>query len=120
MRAARWPGLKRNSIDRLEARTQDHAQARPRVWLICGTRNHTSMMHAIARALPDCACWFTPYYCDDGSALDWLRRLGVLEFVALGDGFRSQCLTYLRANDLAIDLSGKRGGYDLVVTCSDL
>jgi hypothetical protein len=78
------------------------------------------MMHAIARAMPDVACWFTPYYCDDGSALDWLRRLGLLEFVALGDGFRSKCLTYLRANDLAIDLGGKRGGYDLVVTCSDL
>jgi hypothetical protein len=78
------------------------------------------MMHAIARALPECGCSFTPYYCDDGSALDWLRRLGVLEFVALGEGFRSQCLAYLRANDLAIDLGGKRGGYDLVVTCSDL
>jgi hypothetical protein len=42
---------------------------RPQVLLICGHRNHTLMMHAIARALPDCACWFTPYYCDDGCAL---------------------------------------------------
>lgn len=93
---------------------------RPQVLLICGNRNHTSMMHAIARALPDCACWFTPYYCDDGSALDWLRRLRLLEFVALGHEFRRSCLAYLHAHRLAIDVGGKRGGYDLVVTCSDL
>jgi hypothetical protein len=93
---------------------------RPRVLLICGNRNHTVMMHAIARALPDCACWFTPYYCDDGSVLDWLRRLHLLEFVALGHAFRGQCLAYLDAHGLAVDLGGRRGGYDLVVTCSDL
>ena len=88
--------------------------------LICGNRNHTVMMHAIARALGDCACWFTPYYCDDGSLLDWLRRLHLLEFVALGHDFRRKCLTYLNEHKLAIDLAGKRGGYDLVITCSDL
>jgi hypothetical protein len=104
----RSEGLYRPSIDR------------PQVLLICGNRNHTSMMHAIARALPDCACWFTPYYCDDDSPLDWLRRLRLLEFVALGHAFRTACLAYLRRHDLAIDLGGKRGGYDLVITCSDL
>ncbi|HEU4731889.1 MAG TPA: hypothetical protein VFT22_28535, partial [Kofleriaceae bacterium] len=93
---------------------------RPRVLLICGNRNHTVMMHAIARALPDCACWFSPYYCDDGSVLDWMRRLGLLEFVALGHEHRARCLAYLDGHGLAIDVGGKRGGYDLVVTCSDL
>jgi hypothetical protein len=93
---------------------------RPQVLLICGNRNHTSMMHAIARELPDAACWFTPYYCDDGCALDWLRRLRLLEFVALGHEFRRSCLAYLNAHRLAIDVGGKRGGYDLIVTCSDL
>jgi hypothetical protein len=93
---------------------------RPQVLLICGNRNHTGMMHAIARALPECACWFTPYYCDARTALDWLRRLGMLEFVALGDKFRRPCLAYLREHGLAIDLGGARGGYDLVITCSDL
>lgn len=93
---------------------------RPRVLLICGNRNHTTTMHAIAKELADCDRWFTPYYCDDGSLLDTMRRARLLEFVALGHGFRRRCLAYLRANDLAIDLGGKRGGYDLVVTCSDL
>ena len=92
---------------------------RPRILFICGNHNHTTMMHAIARELPDCDRWFTPYYCDDGTVIDWMRRLHMLEFVALGHAFRRKCLAYLTANDLQIDLGG-RGGYDLVVTCSDL
>lgn len=87
---------------------------------ICGNRNHTTTMHAIARELPECERWFTPYYCDDGSVLDLLRRARLLEFVALGHDFRRRCLAYLREHGLAIDLGGARGGYDLVVTCSDL
>ncbi|HEX7840316.1 MAG TPA: hypothetical protein VF469_22715 [Kofleriaceae bacterium] len=93
---------------------------RPRVLFICGNRNHTTTMHAIARELPDCERWFTPYYCDGGTALDHMRRLHLLEFVALGHDFRRRCLDYLQQHDLAVDLGGVRGGYDLVVTCSDL
>lgn len=93
---------------------------RPRVLFICGNNNHTTTMHAIARELPDCERWFTPYYCDEGSMLDFARRLGLLEFVALGHDFRRKCLAYLRKHELAIDIGGARGGYDLVVTCSDL
>jgi len=93
---------------------------RPRVLLICGNRNHTTTMHAIARELADCEVWFTPYYCDPGSALDVLRRAYLLELVALGHAFRRRCLRYLRHHGLAIDLGGARGGYDLVITCSDL
>jgi len=92
---------------------------RPRILFICGNHNHTTMMHAIARELPECDRWFTPYYCDDGTVIDWMRRLHMLEFVALGHAFRRKCLAYLAANDLQIDLGG-RGGYDLVITCSDL
>lgn len=94
--------------------------SRPRVLFICGNHNHTTMMHAIARELDDCDRVFTPYYCDDNSVLDWLRRAHLLEFVALGHEFRGRCLAYLRSHGLAVDLGGKRGGYDLVVTCSDL
>ncbi len=93
---------------------------RPKLLLICGNRNHTTTMHAIAKELSDCDLWFTPYYCDDGSVLDVLRRAHLLEFVALGHEFRQRCLAYLRDHRLAIDLGGTRGGYDLVVTCSDL
>jgi hypothetical protein len=98
----------------------DHVARRPQVLFICGNHNHTTMMHAIAQQLPDCDRWFTPYYSDDGGALDILRRLHLLEFVALGHDFRQKCLRYLEAYGLALDLGGQRGGYDLVVTCSDL
>jgi hypothetical protein len=97
------------------------------VLLICGHRNHTTMMHAIARALPDGACGFTPYYGDEGRALDWLRRLGLLEFVALGDGFRRSCFASLRANDLAYAglALGKptysyRGAYEVARVCREV
>ena len=93
---------------------------RPKALLICGNRNHTTTMHAIANELTDCECVFTPYYCDDWSALDVLRRAHLLEFVALGHDFRKKCLAYLEERGLAIDLAGARGRYDLVITCSDL
>jgi hypothetical protein len=93
---------------------------RPRILFICGNRNHTTTMHAIARELPDCDVSFTPYYCDPGTVLDTMRRAYLLEFVALGHDFRRRCLDYLHQHDLTIDLGGARGGYDLVVTCSDL
>ncbi len=97
-----------------------HVVPRPQVLFICGNHNHTTMMHAIAQQLPDCDRWFTPYYSDDGGALDILRRLGLLEFVALGHDFRGKCLRHLETHGLALDLGGTRGRYDLVVTCSDL
>ncbi|HEY4240288.1 MAG TPA: hypothetical protein VGM88_10745 [Kofleriaceae bacterium] len=93
---------------------------RPQVLFICGNHNHTTMMHAIARAFPECDAYFTPYYCDPDTALDYLRRAGILEFVALGHQFRQKCIAYLHANGLAVDLGGARGTYDLAVTCSDL
>jgi hypothetical protein len=93
---------------------------RPRVLLICGNRNHTTTMHAIANELTDCDRVFSPYYCDDWSSLDLLRRAHLLEFVALGHDFRKKCLAYLESHNLPIDLGGVRGGYDLAITCSDL
>lgn len=96
------------------------AVTRPQVLFICGNHNHTTMMHAISRELTECDKFFTPFYCDDDSALDLLRRFGLLEFVALGHDFRTKCLMYLAEHHLQIDLAGARGGYDLVVTCSDL
>jgi hypothetical protein len=93
---------------------------RPRVLLICGTMNHTTQMHQIARHLPGWDHFYTPYYCDP--PLAWLQRLGLLEFVALGRKHWRRCLGYLREHELALDVCGRRyaGRYDLVVTASDL
>jgi hypothetical protein len=93
---------------------------RPRVLFICGNHNHNTMMHQIAQQMPDCERWFTPFYFDDWTAVDLMRRMRILEFVALGYDFRRACLRYLHQNRLGVDFGGERGGYDLVVTCSDL
>jgi len=75
-------------------------------------------MHQIARELPEHEHAFTPYYCD--GLLDRARRAGLMEFTVAGDKLASRCLDYLRSESLPIDRGGRRGPYDLVLTCSDL
>lgn len=91
---------------------------RPRLLLIGGSRNQTTQMHQLAGELPDCDSWFTPYYADGLAEL--LRRAGRVEFTVLGARHRQRCLDYLREQHLPVDEGGRRGDYDLVVTCSDL
>jgi hypothetical protein len=92
-----------------------------RVLFICGSVNQTSQMHEIARSLPEVEARFTPYYCD--GFLEALRRMGILDFTILGAPWRRDCMDYLQAHKLPIDMNGAEGGsfgYDLVVTCSDV
>jgi hypothetical protein len=96
------------------------ALACPKVLFILGNNNHNTMLHKVARELSECDAWFTPYYCDEWTTLDVLRRLHLIEMVPLGHGCRARCLAYCALNDLRVDLGGKRHAYDLVVTCSDL
>ncbi|HKY41031.1 MAG TPA: hypothetical protein VJN18_34085 [Polyangiaceae bacterium] len=91
---------------------------KPRVFFICGSLNQTTQMHQIADQLADCESWFSPYYGD--AYLTRLRRLGLVERTIAGRRLRQRCLDYLSHHDLAIDLDGQQGGYDLVVTCSDV
>ncbi|MDX2021992.1 MAG: hypothetical protein SF187_17275 [Deltaproteobacteria bacterium] len=90
----------------------------PRVLFICGSLNQTRQMHKIAQRLPGCEATFSPYYCD--GLVEQLRRTGILEFTILGWRRRKECLRYLRQHRLPLDHEGKRGPYDLVVTCSDV
>lgn len=90
----------------------------PRILLICGSMNQTTQMHAIARELKDCACYFTPFYGD--GALQWWLRLGLLESTILGHKLRDRCLQYLRDHDLPLALDGAGGPFSLVVSCTDL
>lgn len=91
---------------------------RPRVLFICGSINQTSQMHAISQHLPEADCRFTPYYHD--GVLELMRRARLLEFSIVGNKLMKRCLDYLHTHDLPIDFQGAQGGYDLVVTCSDL
>jgi hypothetical protein len=68
--------------------------------------------------LGDHDAWFTPYYGD--WIVDRMRRLGLIEMTIGGNKRRGWCLDWLASRGLKVDLDGKRGGYDLVVTCTDL
>lgn len=91
---------------------------KPRVFFICGSLNQTTQMHQIASELPGCEAYFSPYYGD--TYLTKLRQLGLVERTIAGRKLRQRCLDYLVEQGLAIDVDGRRGGYDLIVTCSDV
>jgi hypothetical protein len=93
-------------------------QRRPKVLLICGSLNQTTQMHQIAQELPEADHAYTPYY--GHGYIEALRRARCLEFTVLGYKLRRRCLDYLERHGLPIDPHGAAGGYDLVLTCSDL
>ncbi len=88
------------------------------ILFICGSLNQTTMMHKIAKNLGDHNCCFTPYYAD--GLIDWMARMGWLDFSVLGGRHLRDTKDYLARNMLNVDARGARREYDLVVTCSDL
>ncbi len=93
-------------------------RAGKRILFICGSMNQTTQMHQVSRHLQEYQQAFTPFYCD--GMQEAMRRLHLLEFTIIGAKLADRCLQYLRAAYLAIDYQGRRGPYDLVVTCSDV
>ena len=93
-------------------------KAKPRALFICGSRNQTTQLHQVARAMPDFDQGFSPYFVT--GAYEWARELGALDFTIAGGHWRDECLEYLRSNKLPIDVRGHGHEYDLVVTCQDL
>jgi hypothetical protein len=91
---------------------------RPRALFVCGSLNQTTQLHRVATGLPEVEAWFSPYYGDYG--IDLLRRAGLIEGTIGGNKLRERCLRYLLEHRLSIDDGGRRAGYDLVVTCSDV
>ncbi|GIV63179.1 MAG: hypothetical protein KatS3mg045_0518 [Bellilinea sp.] len=89
-----------------------------RILLIGGSLNQTMMMHKIAQALPEHECVFTPFYAE--GLMGWAARQGLLDFTILGGRHRRETEEYLQCHQLPVDFGGQRGGYDLVVTCTDL
>jgi hypothetical protein len=91
---------------------------RRRILFIGGSLNQTTMLHAVARELPEHECVFTPYYAD--GLLRRAAEAGWLEFTILGGQARRRTLAYLAQHGLACDERGACGPYDLIVTGSDL
>lgn len=89
-----------------------------RILHICGSINQTRMLDVVARELPGYDHFFTPYYADGLAKLCTER--GWAEMSIAGRKRRGWCLEWLRARGLPVDLDGARGGYDLVVTSSDV
>lgn len=85
---------------------------------VCGSLNQTKMMYNISRHLPEFDAYFTPFFCDGLGTL--VQRSGALDFTVLGGRFVQQTLRYLNEHGVAFDYEGRKGRYDLVVTCSDL
>jgi hypothetical protein len=75
-------------------------------------------MDAVSRELPDWDAWFTPFYGD--LAIEALRVAGLVETSIAGNKRVAWCLEYLRDHGRNVDMHGRRGGYDIVVTCTDL
>lgn len=92
---------------------------RPKVLLIGGTLNQTTMVRAIGRHLEaESDCWYTPYYAD--GLVGELARRRMAEFTAMGGRHRRNTDHFLRDQGVAVDEGARRRDYDLVVTCSDL
>lgn len=89
-----------------------------RILFICGSLNQTLMMHKISRHLAGNECFFTPFYSDGFTGL--LKNTGILNHTILAGKHWNSTQVYLRNNELPMDEGGKRGKYDLVVTCTDL
>ncbi len=89
-----------------------------RALFICGSLNQTKMMYAVSRHLPEFRPFFTPYYCD--GYLRCVQRTGILDWTVMGGPFLRQTLAFLNERGVTIDYEGRKGPYDLVVTCSDL
>jgi hypothetical protein len=92
--------------------------ARKRILFVGGSLNQTTMVHAVARELGEFHAAFTPFY-DDG-VMGSLARRGLLDFTILAGQARRATLGYLGDHGLVVDEGGRLGGYDLVVSCSDL
>jgi hypothetical protein len=88
------------------------------ILFICGSMNQTTQMHQISTYLSDYTHSFSPFYCDGIDEI--LQRLGLLEFTIIGSKLAGRCRRYLEDHGLSIDYQGRRGPYDLVVTCTDV
>lgn len=90
----------------------------PRVLFVGGSLNQTTIVHHVARALPEVEARFTPFYAD--GPLGIAARNGLLDFTVLAGQARRATLRYFEEHGLRLDDRGALGSYDLAVMPSDL
>ncbi len=78
----------------------------------------TSQLHEMARLLPEYEHYYSPYYGD--AFITFVRDLGIIDYTSAGKKRVRNCLEYLRCHGLRTDPFARRGGYDLVISCSDV
>jgi hypothetical protein len=100
------------------ARSTGAVLKRRKILFVGGSLNQTTMMHAVARHLPEHDCAFSPFYGD--GLVRALADAGLLGFTILGGRPRRRSEEYLRRHRLALDYRGAAGDYDLVVMSTDL
>jgi hypothetical protein len=89
-----------------------------RVLFVGGSLNQTTIVHKVARELPEVTARFTPFYAD--GPLGIAARNGLLDFTVLAGQARRATLRYFEEQGLRVDDRGAQGGYDLAVMPSDL
>jgi hypothetical protein len=89
-----------------------------RIFFICGSMNQTTQMHQVSEHLREYEHAFSPFYVHGFD--EFLRRVGLTEFTIAGNMLSGRCRKYLQAHGLPIDYQGRKGPYDLVVTCTDV
>jgi len=99
-------------------RPLDHPGPKRRLLFVGGSLNQTSIVHRVAAELGEHECVFTPYYAD--GVLRWAAEGELLDFTILGGRPRASSEAFLRDRGAAVDYRGAGGGFDLVVTTSDL
>jgi hypothetical protein len=78
----------------------------------------TSQLHEVAKLLPEYEHYYSPYYGD--AFITLVRELGIIDYASPGKKRGQNALEYVRRNGLRADPYGRRGGYDLVISCSDV
>jgi hypothetical protein len=89
-----------------------------RVLFVGGSLNQTTIVHKIASELAEAECVFAPYYAD--GVLRWAAERGLVDFTILGGRAKAMSEAFLRERGATLDPRGTSGGFDLVVTTSDL
>ena len=100
------------------ARPGGRPRGRRRILFVGGSLNQTTIVHRVAGELAEHECLFTPYYAD--GALGWAAAHDLLGFTILGGRPKLMSEAFLRQQGVTIDTGGASGGFDLVVTTSDL